>query len=444
MTRILSAALVLLASGCTAPPSPAHEPAAATTGAAQAAPDAAKVPLQPGLGGRPAPPPVLGREPRRVDLRPLVQHHEAQERARAGAPPPIAADQVDGGWIVYVSEASGAPVIYRMRSSAGERQRLSPEGAPHYPVGPLPGGGLLAIEVDEPEHGLHLERLLRIDLAGDLSIRPLSEFSGRARSPSVAPDGAWIVYEGDQASFRDLYRRELRDAAGTARGAKAKADPAIRRLTDDPEGNFEPAISPDGRRIAFASSRDGNAEIYVMDADGGHPRRLTDDPRGDTAPSWSPDGRYLAFLSDRGGGDRIYLLEAAALDGSAAPAELRPRRLTADRDLLAEAEIAWAPSSERIALIGVGDRTTSLWVAEVPSGDLRRLTDDGALDQGPSWSPSGGHLAFASNREGELDVYRVSADGGAPTRLTQEPGADWLPRWLPDPGPDPAALRRGE
>jgi Tol biopolymer transport system component len=390
----------------------------------------------------PAPTPAPGREPRRVDLRPLVQHHLAQERAKAGAPPPIVADRVDDGWIVYVSEASGAPVIYRMRSSAQERQRLSPESAPHYPVRPLPDGGLLAIEVDEPEHGLHLERLLRIDLAGDLSIAPLSEFSGRARSPSVAPDGAWIVFEGDRASFRDLYRRDLvapseRSQAKATKKNKGR-DAGLRRLTDDPAGNFEPAISPDGRRIAFASSRDGNAEIYVMNADGSEPRRLTHDPHSDTAPSWSPDGRYLAFLSDRGGGDRIYLLEAAALDLPTPPEGLRHRRLTADRDLLAEAEITWAPTSDRIALIGVGDRTTSMWIAEVPTGNLRRLTDDGALDQGPSWSPSGEHVAFASNRDGELDIYRVNADGGAPTRLTQEPGADWLPRWLPEP-PSPRA-----
>ncbi len=372
---------------------------------------------------------AAGREPMRVQLAPLVRHQREREQERTGiGPAPIVEEAVDGGWIIFVSETTGTPAIHRMRSSALEREPLTLGELSHFPVAPLPGGDLLAIRVEELAADVHREQLLRI--RADRSVQLLGEASGRSRSPSVAPDGRWIVYESDLKSFRDLYRRDLQSGESE-------------RLTDNAEGNFEPAVSPDGLRIAFASSRDGNAEIYLMNADGSRPRRLTDDERSDTAPSWSPDGRHLAFISARDGSQRIHLLSADALDRPGATPQAR--RLTGDRDLLAEAEVAWSPQSDRIALLGVGERTTSLWVADVPSGNLRRLTDDGALDQGPVWSPNGEHIAFASNREGDLDIYRVSADGGAITRLTQTKGADWLPRWVADPAtpaePAPTAPR---
>lgn len=373
---------------------------------------------------------AAGREPRRAYLGPLVQHHKTREAAKSStAPAPLIADQVDEGWIVFVSEGSGHAAIHRIRSSALEREILTDSELAHYPAWPLPAGDLLAIRVLEPAPDVHLEQLLRIRSSGE--IQELGEPRGRVRSPSVAPDGSWVVYESDPESFRDLYRRDLQSGQ-------------IQRLSDNPEGNFEPTVSPDSRHIAFVSSRDGNAELYIMDADGNDARRLTRDLGNDSSPSFSPDGRHLLFTSDRSGEPRIYMLDAPQFQGAS---QEPPRRLTGDRDLQAESDLSWSPTGERIALIGVGEHTTSLWVADLPSGTLRRLTDDGALDQGPCWSPNGRHIAFSSNRDGELDIYRIDAEGGAPIRLTQSPGADWLPRWIAESKPaaagSPAALQHG-
>ena len=65
-----------------------------------------------------------------------------------------------------------------------------------------------------------------------------------------------------------------------------------------------PAWSPDGRKLAFVSGRDGNAEIYVMNADGSEQENLTRQPANDSHPSWSPDGRKIAFVSRRDGNRR--------------------------------------------------------------------------------------------------------------------------------------------
>jgi Periplasmic component of the Tol biopolymer transport system len=75
----------------------------------------------------------------------------------------------------------------------------------------------------------------------------------------------------------------------------------------------DPAWSPDGRRIAFQSKRDGNLEIYVINLDGTGLSRLTDHPAADGRPAWSPDGQWIAFESDRDGKLDIYIMRA---DGS--------------------------------------------------------------------------------------------------------------------------------
>ena len=84
------------------------------------------------------------------------------------------------------------------------------------------------------------------------------------------------------------------------------------KLTEAKGNDAFPAISADGKRIAFSSKRDGNTEIYIMSGDGGNQQRLTSNPAVDYGPSFSPDGNKLLFVSDREGNDEIYLYDLAA------------------------------------------------------------------------------------------------------------------------------------
>ena len=87
-------------------------------------------------------------------------------------------------------------------------------------------------------------------------------------------------------------------------------------LTRDPADDFVPSWSPDGRQISFHSFRDGNFEVYVMDADGTNPVRLTDNPANDSQPSWSPDGTRIVFTSYRDSFDHgeVYVTNADGTD----------------------------------------------------------------------------------------------------------------------------------
>ena len=123
--------------------------------------------------------------------------------------------------------------------------------------------------------------------------------------PAWLPDGRRIAFNSDRNGDRDIY---VMNADGSD----------VVQLTDNPGGDGDPAWSPDGRWIAFISQRDGDWDwdnwdwewdIYVMNADGSGVIQLTDNPGGDGDPAWSPDGRWIAFTS----GGNIYVMN---IDGS--------------------------------------------------------------------------------------------------------------------------------
>lgn len=321
---------------------------------------------------------------------------------------PLAERRAAGGRIVFLSERDSAPQVYTILATGDGERRLSLGTGASFPAAVSPDGRMvLAVAVRE-EGGEHGEQMTLLPVGGGAA-RALGPASARARSPSWAPGGRWVVFESDRASFRDLYRV---DADGTG----------LRRLTDNREGNFDPAVSPDGGSIAFASSRDGDAEVYVMRSGGGGQRRLTAFHRDDWGPRWSPDGRTIAFLSNREGSDRIFLVSP---DGTGL------RKLNADstRSLGQEADIAWSPDGSRIAhTLHVRPGVSRIRIVDVRTGAAREVGGVTAASQ-PAWSPDGRLLAFTASAGDDADLWIARADGTAATRITHAKGADWLPIW---------------
>ncbi|MBI5293034.1 MAG: PD40 domain-containing protein [Chloroflexi bacterium] len=175
-----------------------------------------------------------------------------------------------------------------------------------------------------------------------------------------------------------------------------------------------------GGRIAFTSNRDGNREIYVMNADGLDPTRLTYNQAGDSDPAWSPDGARIAFSSERDGNWEIYVMNA---DGS--------DQTNLTNNSAADVPPAWSPDGARIAFYSYRDGNAEIYVMNADGSNQTRLTNNSANDYAPAWSPDGARIAFGSYRDNKDEIYVMNADGSNQTRLTNNSADDWDPAWQP-------------
>ena len=178
-------------------------------------------------------------------------------------------------------------------------------------------------------------------------------------------------------------------------------------------GPVQPPSYPPGGRIAFQKSKpDVHSDIYIMGCDGANQINLTSHKAEDKQPSWGGNG-LMAFSSNRGTAENaeenfdIYLLDVESLKVS---------RLTTDA--AGDESPALSASGDRVAFVSHRDGNAEIYVLDIASKALANITNNPAKDLNPAWSPDGGRLAFASDRDGDFDIYIANADGSNPLNLT--------------------------
>lgn len=307
------------------------------------------------------------------------------------------------------------------------------------------GSGLIAFEAGG--------EIYVVDASGGTPTKIVESKGGVVTNtqPALSPDGSRIAFSSDMEGVFHIYVVGV-DGEG------------LRRITGSTYNDSEPAWSPDGSRVAFARGFDatGNgvyvqtcaewSDIVVVDVDAApHTEvNLTNGARG-TDPAWSPDGKRIAFASDRGGNFDIYTMSSD--DGGDV------RQLTQSES--AEADPAWSPDGSEIAYttalrLAGGTQCGNMPISGVPGGggggtggiaggggpyiykmdaegkSQTPLTIEGGAAQ-PSWSPDGTQIVFNGGRKDSVDVqlYLIpsASGGGRWTQLTFDASEKSSPSW---------------
>jgi dipeptidyl aminopeptidase/acylaminoacyl peptidase len=274
----------------------------------------------------------------------------------------------------------------------------------------------------------------------------------------ISPDGRYIAYTVQQTDWdADEFVQQIWIAV-PATGERYA-------LTSGKKSSSSPRWSPDSRRIAFVSDRDGKRQVYVIAVNGGEAFRLTNEEAGAGSPEWSPDGRSIAFLASNGESkarkDRTEKYGEFSIVGGdydmthlwkvAVPAEFpadakqlpKPEALTSGGDFTVS-DFSWSPDGTKIAFSATRDPdlgsqdTAQIYLVDLTDHHVRKLLDGNGPNGNPTWSPDGKQLAYVTSAGSQSFYYTnrhiavIPADGGTPRVVTgsfdEDPNLiDWGP-----------------
>ena len=191
-------------------------------------------------------------------------------------------------------------------------------------------------------------------------------------------------------------------------------------LFEDPNGDVAPQWSSRGE-IAYVVEDSTGADLFVADSLNREPRRLTRDADVERYPAWAPGGRRLVYAKRREGSWDLYVFDLE----------------TAEEERLTHLEAyvghpAWSPDGSRIAFDTMYGDQADIAVLDVSTGEIRRLTERPGNDLIPAWSREGRRIAFGGDSAtGNWDVWILDLDSEALTRVTTDPAGDGGPVFVP-------------
>ena len=241
--------------------------------------------------------------------------------------------------------------------------------------------------------------------------RMVSTGKGRSTCGAFTKDGKHVVYASthlggsecppvpDRSKYGNKYIWPLYDSYDIF-----MADlngKIVKRLTDDPGYDAEATISPDGRKMVFTSTRDGDLELYIMDLKSGRTRRVTNQLGYDGGAWFSPDGKKLIWRASRPKTDE----------------EVKEYRELLKENLVAPTRM-------------------EVWIADADGGNARQVTQLGQANWAPAYMPDSKRIIFASNHEYKrgfpFNLYTVDEDGGNLKKVSRDLGFDAFPMFSPD------------
>jgi Tol biopolymer transport system component/predicted Ser/Thr protein kinase len=305
----------------------------------------------------------------------------------------------DGSWLVFRRNASGlfTGELYRLPlrrglTAAGEPRRLT----------------LTALDAGYPTWMPGSKEIL-FSARGSLWRLVVPGESTPARLQFVGEDGLMPVVSRPQPGrpARLVYVRSFQDSnvlrvETSAPGATASSPPVVSISSTREESHLQ--LSPDGRRVAFASNRSGEWEIWLADPDGANAVQLTSMGAVSGSPRWSPDGQLIAFQSNFEGQWEVFVIPAAGG---------KPRNLTSRPTR--EGFPSFSRDGQSIYFFSNRSGKAQIWKIPVSGGNAVQVTTNGGL--AAFESPDGAHLYYTQTLDTPSALWQMPASGGVPVKV---------------------------
>lgn len=222
--------------------------------------------------------------------------------------------------------------------------------------------------------------------------------------PRWSDGGKALLYSSFRYGQPDLFVRYL-------------AEPASKPLARFDGLNYSVDWCEARKELAATLTKDGNAEIYILNKKGEVKRRLTHNRAIDCSPSWSPSGREILFTSDRVGNPQVYIMESSG--GNV-------RRLTFQGAY--NASPAWSPKGDLVVFVSRIDGFFQLCTIRPDGSEFRALTHEAVGHEDPRWAPDGRHIVYTERRGGENAISIIDIGSGGRRILAQGETGDWSVR----------------
>jgi Tol biopolymer transport system component len=193
------------------------------------------------------------------------------------------------------------------------------------------------------------------------------------------------------------------------------------QLTSGSSSSIDPAFSPSGTTITYASNAPhGYFQIWIMASNGNHPLRLTSLSGNATGPQWSPNGEEIAFLETEQGKSNIWIVS---------PQGKNPSQLTHTQEIM---NFQWSPDSSKIVYEEAASGLSSISIVNVLNGESSVLISGKSQEyRTPVWNTNGSSIAFSSNSTGSYHIWMVNDNGNGLKQLTSGNGSDLSPKFSP-------------
>jgi len=291
-------------------------------------------------------------------------------------------------------------------------------------------------------HSFNHLKMHQVSLAyqeGHSAISFLAEEYGKDKVPkliknlreSLDINGVFMrTIDTDLPSFDIKWQKYMKEKYTVEAEGKEEAETYGKKLTENAEFNTNPVFSPDGKRIAFISTRNGYGDLFVMNVDGTRQESILKSRIGRSldvihseghALSWSPDGEKIAFAGEKKEKDYLYIINLE---------KNRLKRLRLPLEVIKSP--CFSRQGDKIIFVGMEGGINDLYLVDTNGKNMERLTSDEYDDDYPVFSPDDKKIVYVSEREKQKDLFLLDVETLATTQLTSTPSDEMDPSWAPD------------